>query len=1096
MQAARPPRYRPYDLAVHCGSHADHEKKHDAMRRFCEWYYRRRMEQLTRHILDPRSLRYLTLDLLFQFRRHAVMSAFHECDYDCERSAVVLDRVLDTPQPDWRDHLDELEGANVLARPVDDSFMFTVLNNGLHPTRNIHSSRYLPPGVRVQRALADMGRIVPWDSQTNPLRTGFPTSNISDALFRVIEAEEREFLLKEYIGGPILHVGHVERTQRALRKHMRLPPEMYRSPPFDVNDPVFCERLAANPIPGHFILLENRLEFITVSAFTFDEEDRNDGVFHQFNTPRMYPPESFHNEATIAGVFDHPSMAEAKAYTSGILKRRSMWKEGVRQYVEQNRPARRRGYRPTINRMKDYFKHDDHGVSTRHLQDKRTVNLVVWCPGVDFNSPLPAFRYSALAPRLDDFFRPIPSGFFTPDVPTRVHQWRGDMIRFLLPPPNPATMVPAGRRRPAQLHHTSAFPAPGATEGQWTTRGGMIQYTGRNNILQQFHWSQCWFPPGTAGAQLRSIPHRSWMLEIEGETANFVKQAAYERNAFAVRTYTRERQRAAEELGVDFLDPVLDQQLGHAPPTRDVMFIPQSMMLPTQFIVYAYVPFDAGTRHDVHLQDGRRALRVHRFAKRFRHIMVWTQLSYSERELEWQHGVYRDWVNDVHALNAIIHFRHRLMKQRPSRIQELELLERSGLGDQCREDTFWRSVLHPVRRETWQHIRNLSRCFDPYTVHPDFIAARPLPEGVEQIPHYRNARVDPGNVLNGREIFPSHRRPRRGIDHGPHVQALSRRVTRYEEEPVDSVERPGLYDGRHLLVGALHTPEVSKRLFEPHTPWWKNDSVHARYNRNSKREDAANSLPAKPVAPEVIDFCNSVAIMRDYHLDELRAMAVMYNVPLPPFIFFDKYRWDTWTPPGTELCAHCGLQCVITEISCIHLHNAAFIYPGYEDEYYPLVCPCSLFHPVQEPQALYAKEVFCSRLCFMRSEHRNPTNRFGGENPTGKRHQEFEAALSVPYLRGLPQEAIELINGHFTHKYDAGVYASEGVRVFDGPVPAPPKLIPRSDGDLDEVLWPEQPVVDQFGIPINTSVIPADLPVPTNTLPDRMWTWRLKPHGF
>ena len=1052
------------------------------------------MERLTQYFTilhntnNPRSLRYLTSDLFYQFRRHAIMSAFDKCDGDAYRAAVVLDAVLDTPQADWREHQDELEGANILARPADDSFMFTILHRGLHPTRNMHSNWYLPPGVRAQRALASMERRGD-DVLALP-------SSVYDAHFQDAEIAEREFLLRNYVDGPILHVGHVERTQRALRQHMRLPPEMYRTPPFDINDPVFIERLAANPIPGHFTLLENRLEFITASAFTFDDEDFNDGVFHQFTPPRMYLPGSFDNEATIAGVFDHSVMAEAKACTSGMLKRRSMWKEGVRKHVEQNRPPRRHGYPPTINRVKDYFKHDDHGVGTRHLLEQRTANLVVWCPGVDFSSPLPAFRYSALAPRLDDFFRPIPSGFFTLDVPTRVHQWRGDMIRFLFPPPIPATMVPPAGRRAAQLHHTQALPTPGATESQWTTRGGMIQYTGRNNILRQFNWSRCWFPPGTDGAQLRSIPQRSWMLELEGEVANFVKQAAYERNAFAVKMYTRERQRAADERGIDFTDPTLDHQFGFFAPTRDVEFIPQSMMLPTQLFVYAYVPMDAGVRHDAHLQDGRKALRVHRFAKRFRHIMVWTQLAYSERELEWQHGVYRDWVNDLQALNAIIQFRHRLMKQRPSRNHELELLERSGLGDQHRTDAFWRSVPHPIRRETWQHIRDLSRCLDPYTVHPDFIVARPLPEGAEQIPHYRNAHVDPGNVINGREIFPAHRRPRRGIDHGPHSQALRRGVTSYEEEPVDPDERPGLYHGRHLLVGALHTPEVSKRLFEPNTPWWKNDNDHARYNRNSKREDAANSLPAKPVAPEVIDFCNSVAIMRDYHLDELRAMAVMYNVPLPPFIFFDKYRWDTWTPPGTELCGHCGLQCVITEKTNIHVHNAAFIYPGYEDEYYPLVCPCSLFHPVQEPRALYATEVFCSRLCFMRSEHRNPTNRFGGVNPSGKRHQEFEAALSIPYLRLLPQEAIELINGHFTHKHNAGVYVGEGVRVFDGPVPAPPKLTPRTNGDLNEVLWPEQPVVDQFGIPHNTSVIPADLPVPTHHLPDNMWSWRLRPHGF
>ena len=190
---------------------------------------------------------------------------------------------------------------------------------------------------------------------------------------------------------------------------------------------------------------------------------------------------------------------------------------------------------------------------------------------------------------------------------------------------------------------------------------------------------------------------------------------------------------------------------------------------------------------------------------------------------------------------------------------------------------------------------------------------------------------------------------------------------------------------------------------------------------------------------------------------------MIYHVPPPPFIFFDKDRWDSWTPPNTEICSYCGMQHVIAEASELRSHEPPSVYRARDDASCSMVCQCSLFNPVQEPKAIYAREVYCSRACFMKSGHRSTA-----------RHQVFQDVWSVPNLYGFPDDIISRTLRFWSH--DAkGVYAGDGVRVFDTPVPERPQYDPYAP-------------LDGFGIPQHGGIRP-DLPDVPNVVPPTMWTW-------
>ena len=67
------------------------------------------------------------------------------------------------------------------------------------------------------------------------------------------------------------------------------------------------------------------------------------------------------------------------------------------------------------------------------------------------------------------------------------------------------------------------------------------------------------------------------------------------------------------------------------PPTRDIEFHQQAMLLPEQAEFYAFTPVDAGTYHHERPRRGRPAIRIHHLAKWFHKLMPWTRMMYTSK---------------------------------------------------------------------------------------------------------------------------------------------------------------------------------------------------------------------------------------------------------------------------------------------------------------------------------------------------------------------------------------------------------------------------------------------------------------------------------
>ena len=1095
----------------HDGTHHGHEHNRASM----DWLCRHHLDDVNQYLAardaPPGSRTHVDYETHYRFRRHIVMNTWKEIirespgdtvDNICGKLSRRLWTELPIHPPDEHIDWDELEAANILATPANDTFLDTMKRKGLTPERNMHSSRYQPPGVRAARAVEEhfLGRIM--------TRHGGPLTQYRADIANVENAalQDREFLMKHYTGGPILSIGHAERAARALyRAH--LPPwlrDKHDKPHFDFDSAWFNRLLADNPLPGHFITFGEMLDFITICGLMYGPEDKVEGVAHEFEPPKMLQRGEFNVEAEYAGHYDNPSMHESRAYCDDITSGRSMWNARVRELVKALLMSRRdrRGSQGRLDRAIRHFDfavmhpdgvpYQDLGLPPRHLMEGRTENVAVYCADMDFTHHLPGHCYSALHTYQDDFHRVIPSFFMTPEVLPAVHRERRNMVRYILP--NPVMNTPVGERQifPAHIQEAVPLPQPGVTAEVWLWAGGVLQYNPSNRQPEQLAWSLAHYPyDGTPAAHRLVRPCVSWILELEGPVAWTIKRQIDERNVFEAKTWFDDRVRrlgsiaAASATNPDGTIP--------APETRDITFHPQSMLLPEQVEFYAYTPVDAGQFHYERPRNGRTVIRIHHLSRWLHRLMSWTRMMYTSKPKVWQMAEYKLWVLRRQAHDAVIQFRNRIMKRRPSREMEIELFRQSRLRDVTMLP-FWRHVMHPERKVV-EFVLGVIRSLDPFAPNPEVLR---IPDRIpmdEEPPRYHNCRVDLGNLVHGDELIPAHRRAPMASTN-PHLRGLNRRLQRRDETaPPTPAGQQTRRDWR--LISGFHTPEISRNLFQVNS-WWQHDTPHARHIRREARPDAANSVPI-PVAPEKLEFCDAVALLRDHPLDEIRLLSIMYQIVLPPFIFFDKYRWDSWYPNQVEFCSFCGFRCVPTHEGSIRLHNAAHIYPDRQEETHPIVCPCSLFNPRQEPTATFAREVYCSRACFMRSSHR-PDNIWAPHTWTRKqkRHMAYEVPSSVPYLFGMPDAVCGLINGHLTYKVDAGVYADQGVRVFCKTDPQRPRIIPRAEGDNRDILFPgdDRPVMDQFGIPENTGTANLpNYPEPPNILPDRMWTWSARSHA-
>ena len=1088
----------------HCGSHHGHETNRAAV----DWFCLRHLLDVNKYLADPRHIveappdarEYVDYETHYRFRRHIVVNAWKEViqelpsgsvDEIAEKLASRLWTELPIHPPDAHIDWDELEAANILARPADDTFLSTARNNGLTPERNMYSHKYLPPGVRAARAVKKKF-------------AGRTDTSVEDAAL-----QDREFLLKEYTDGPILSIGHAERAARALFRSEL--PQRYRdkfeNPHFHLDSAWYKRLLAENPLPGHFITFGEQLDFITICGLLYGPEDKVEGVAHEFEPPKMLQKGEFNVEAEYAGHYDNPSMHELRAYCDDITGGRSMWNERVRDIVKALLLSRqdRRGSRGEFERADRHFdfaiKHPDGdpfqdlGLPPRHVMEGRTENVAVYCADMDFTHHLPGHCYSVLHTYQDDNHRVIPSFFMTPDVIPAVHRERRNMVRFILPDPARNTLMGGHRVLPAHIREAVPTPTFGADAETWTWAGGLLQYNPSNRHPEQLAWSLAHYPYDGTPALRLSLPCRSWILEIEGPVAWHIKRPIDERNVYEAKTWFEERVRRMGSIAAASA-PDANGELPK-PDTRDITFHPQSMIIPEQAEFYAYTPVDAGHYHFERPRNGREAIRIHHLAKWFHKLMPWSRMMYTTKPKVWQWAEYKLWVIRRNAHDAVIQFRNRIMKRRPSRDEEIELFRQSRLLNAALFP-FWRNVMHKDPRVA-EFVRGVIRSFDPFAPNLEVLRVPDRIPMDNEPSRYHNCRIDRGNLVHGEELIPAHRRPHMN-EHSPHLRALNRRLQRRDDYtwdvPIDHLPRR-----EWRLVSGFHTPELSRNLFQVNG-WWVHDTPYARHVRREARSDAANSVPI-PVAPEKLEFCDAVALLRDHPLDELRLLSIIYQVVLPPFIFFDKYRWDSWYPNQSEFCTFCGFRCVPTHKGSIRLHNAALIYPGRQEESYPIVCPCSLFNPRQEQRATFAREVYCSRACFMRSSHR-PANIWDATTWTSKqkRHMKFEVPSSIPYFFGMPDSVCRLINGHIDRKKDAGVYAEDGVRVFCETDPPRPAIIPRAEGDERDISFPgdDRPVMDQFGIPENTGTDnlphgPAYLPEPTNELPDHMWIWSSRSHA-
>ena len=1088
-------------MAGHSGTHHGHETNRASM----DWFCRRHLLDVNKYLSDPRYIRHappgarrhVDYDTHYRFRRHIVMNTWRKVIQEFPGDSVdsIVDKVasrlwteLPIHPPDADIDWDELEAANVLAAPASDTFLSTMRNNGLKPERNMYSHKYLPPGVRAARAVKKKF-------------AGRTEVSVEDAAL-----QDREFLLKEYTDGPILSIGHAERAARALFRSDL--PERYRdyyeNPHFRLDSAWYKRLLADNPLPGHFTTFGDLLDFITICGVLYGPEDKLEGVAHEFEPPKMLQKGEFHVEAEYAGHYDNQSMHEARAYCDFVTTGRSMWKRRVRQFVKDMLLLRqnRRGLHGQLDRADRHFdfavEHpngvpfQDLGLPSRHITEGRTETVAVYCADMDFTHHFPGHCYSVLHTYQDDNHRVIPSFFMTQDVLPAIHRERRNMVRFL--PPDPTHNVVIGERQVLPAHIREAVPThkPGMTADMWMNNGGILQYNPSNRHPEQLAWSLAHYPyDGTPGARRLSLPCRSWILEIEGPVAWHIKRQIDERNVYAARTWFEERIRQMGSIEAA-LAPDANGDLP-LPPTRDIEFHQQSMILPEQAELYAYTPTDSGHYHHERPRHGRPVIRIHHLSKWLHKLMPWTRMMYTSKPKVWQLAEYKLWVIRRNAHDAVIQFRNRIMKRRPSRDAEIELFRQSRLHD-ATWFPFWRHIMHNDRKVR-EFVRGVIQSLDPFAPNPDVLRVPDREPMDTEPPRHHNCRVDQGNLVHGPELIPLHRRPPL-TTHNLHFRALNRRLQRRDAYAWDvPIEERPLREWR--LVSGFHTPELTRNLFQVNR-WWVHDTPHACHIRQEARSDAANSVPI-PVAPEKLEFCDAVALLRDHPLDELRLLSIIYQVVLPPFIFFDKYRWDSWYPNQSEFCSFCGFRCVPTHKGSIRLHNAAHIYPGRQEESYPIVCPCSLFNPRQEPGATFAREVYCSRACFMRSSHR-PANIWDPVTWTSsqRRHMKFEVPSSIPYFFGMPESVCQIINSHVVHKKNAGLYADEGVRVFCETDPPRPAIIPRAAGDDRGISFPgdDRPVLDEFGIPENTGT--ADMPQysePPNKLPDQMWQWSSRPHA-
>ena len=1088
-------------MTDHGGTHYGHETNRASV----DWFCLRHLLDVNKYLADPRHIvetppdarEYVDYETHYRFRRHIVVNAWKEViqelpggsvDEIAEKLSERLWTELPIHPPDAHIDWDELEAANVLARPADDTFLSTMRNNGLKPERNMYSHKYLPPGVRAARAVKKK------------------FAERRDVSVEDAALQDREFLLREYTDGPILSTGHAERAARALFRS-DLPQryrDKYENTHFRFDSDWYKRLLAENPLPGHFTTFGEQLDFITICSLLYGPEDKVEGVAHEFEPPKMLQKGEFSVEAEYAGHYDNPSMHEARAYCDDITSGRSMWNERVRDLVKAILLSRqdRRGLRGQFDRAVRHFDFaimhpdgapfQDLGLPSRHVMEGRTENVAVYCADMDFTHHLPGHCYSVLHTYQDDNHRVIPSFFMTPDVLPAIHRERRNMVRFILPDPQQNALVGEHRVLPAHIREAVPVPLPGADAEMWLWNGGVLQYNPSNRHPEQLAWSFAHYPyDGTPGARRLSLPCLSWILELEGPVAWHIKRQIDERNVYEAKIWLEERVRQMGSIAAATA-PDEDGNLPR-PNTRDIIFYPQSMLLPEQAEFYAFTPNDAGTYHHERPRNGRPVIRIHHLSKWLPKLMSWTRMMYTTKPKVWQWAEYKLWVIRRNAHDAVIQFRHRIMKRRPSREKEIELFRQSRLHD-ATWFPFWRNVMHNDRKVR-EFVHGVIRSFDPFAPNPDVLRVPDRVPASDEPPRYRNCRIEHGNLVHGEELVPLHRRPSMAAV-ARHLNALNRRLQRPDAYAWDVAlaQRP-LREWR--LVSGFHTPEFSRNLFQVNE-WWVHDTPYARHVRGEARSDAANSVPI-PVAPEKLEFCEAVALLRDHPLDELRLLSMIYQVVLPPFIFFDKYRWDSWYPNQSEFCSFCGFCCVPTHKGSIRLHNAAHIYPGRQEESYPIVCPCSLFNPRQEQSATFAREVYCSRACFMRSTHR-PDNIWDPTTWTSKqkRHMKFEVPSSIPYLFGMPESVCQLINGHITRKKEAGAYADEGVRVFCETDPPRPAIIPRAEGDDRGISFPgdTRPVIDQFGIPENTGT--ANMPHhpgPPNELPDDMWTWSARSHA-
>ena len=265
----------------------------------------------------------------------------------------------------------------------------------------------------------------------------------------------------------------------------------------------------------------------------------------------------------------------------------------------------------------------------------------------------------------------------------------------------------------------------------------------------------------------------------------------------------------------------------------DILFAPQSLILPEQVNLYVFATVDAGATFRSAPRPGHRAyIRVHHLAPHFKNLTLWTQLAYERESLEWQLAEYRMWVKRLRGLQAVIDYHTRLTKRHPPRRVENQLLEWTRL-----EHEMWGcltedgSIVFSSLPECWlrvqshrsripeggtekqvrEFIKNFMRCMDPFCVDPLI---------------FRKEDTEPRTFL------------------------------------VNNIQHRNNYVTRHI-------PEATNNITKEGARWWYYETIHANYVRNSVRVPVALSVPFA-FAPERIEYCRAVALFRDHSLDELR----------------------------------------------------------------------------------------------------------------------------------------------------------------------------------------------------------------------------------